>query len=91
MLAFFNFFSSYFNYHLHSRIYLSFSHSRTISQGAHRVPGAVLGARTQKEAEEGLVPVLEELRSGGTVDIKTNSHKHVLEALGDTGMDFGGW
>lgn len=54
------------------------------------MPGAVLGARTQKEAEEGLVPVLEELRSGGTADIKTNSHKHVLEALGDTGMDFGG-
>lgn len=75
-------FSSYLNYHLHSRTCPPFSHSRNVSQGAHRVPGAVLGARAQKEAEEGLVLVLEELRSRGTADIKTNSPKHVLGVQG---------
>lgn len=41
------------------------------------------------EWREGLVPVLEELRSRGAADQETNGLKHVLEVLGDTGMDVG--
>lgn len=47
----------------------------------------VLGPRG--EWREGLVPVLEELRSRRAADLETNGPKHMLETLGDTGMDMG--
>lgn len=55
------------------------------STGNPPCAGHVLGAGTQREGRNGLVPVLEEPRSRGAAYQQANSPKHVLEAMGTQG------